>query len=157
MSEQNVVDVAVSDNLPARAEHGTTVDVKLNALSGARQTIVSSFDTHTDEGQLALMDAITNAEPLNEHLDETINLVDFVAQAVEFANEAGEMEEGVRVILIDADGSAYAALSDGVRRSIETFIGVKGDPTTWTAPLPVKAIEKKSRRSFKFITLTIAR
>ena len=157
MSEQNVVDVAVSDHLPARAESATSVDVKLAALSGSRQTMISSFDSNTEDGQLSLMDAITNAEPLNEHLGETINLVHFVAQAVEFANEKGEMEEGVRCILIDEDGSAYAALSDGVRRSIETFIGVKGDPANWSAPLPVQAVEKKGRSGFRFMTLTIAR
>ena len=146
----------MSENLPAVATSGhvtgTSIDNKIAGISGSRAMFATSFDTSDRAGQVKLIGAIGEAEPIDEYLGETINLVDYVAQIVEFVNEDGEMQEGVRIVLIDDEGKSYAAMSDGLMKSLQTFVSVMGSPATWPEPLPIKVVEVKSRRGFKFFT-----
>ena len=150
----------MSENLPAVSESntvtGTTIDKKMDAFTGVRTTFASSFNTDSREGQIKLIDAMGSAEQLSDHLGETIMLTDYVAQVVEFIDTEGVVQEGIRLVLIDKDGNAFAAMSDGLMRSIQTYVSVMGPANTWPEPLPVKAVEAKSRRGFKFLTLKLA-
>src|SRR5690606_1115300 len=116
----------------------------------------STFSGDDFATKAKVFDAITNPEPISDHLGETIQLANVVAQSVEVADDEGTLNEAARVILIDADGQAYAGLSDGLLRSIQNLFGILGMPNTWPGPLPVKVTEEKSRKGFKFFTIKLA-
>lgn len=140
---------------PARADN-SLIENRMAGLAGTRQMFATSFDTSDKAGQIKLLGAINDAEPIDEHLDEVINLTDFVAQVVEFVDEAGEMQEGIRVVIIDDEGNSYAAMSEGILKSLQTFVSVLGDPSGWEEPLPIKIVRVKSRRGFQFFTAKLA-
>ena len=148
MSENTTHDVAL------RAAN--EVDNRMAAINGTRQVFASSFQADDKEGKLKLLSALNEAEDVSDHLDETINLVDYVAQVVEFVDENGEVSEGIRVIILDSEGKSFAALSDGLLKALQTIISVMGHPSTWDEPLPIKVVRERSRRGFFFYTVKLA-
>ena len=129
----------------------------VSALSAGLSNIYCSFALDSQESKVRALDALTNAEPVGDHLDETINLRDVMVQATTMVDEAtGEERDALRTILIADDGSAYAAMSDGLFKALQNFFGILGQPATWVEPLPVKVVEVKGRKGFKFFTIKIA-
>lgn len=131
----------------------------VEAISTLQQgTGVFSTVQGTDRAsKITVLDAMTNAEPVGDHLGETLELVNVVAQAVSITDtDTGESSDGVRVILMCADGSAYAAVSGALLGSLRDIFGILGEPHTWTEPLPIKVVEQKGRRGYKFFKITIA-
>jgi hypothetical protein len=124
----------------------------LKAGNGVYSTITGQdFDS-----KKAVLNALTNATPVADSLGTVINLVNIVAQAVTVNDAAtGDEVDAVRVILIDADGAAYAAVSDGIMGSLRDIFAVLGEPSTWSAPLPVTVTENKGsiagRKYFKIV------
>jgi hypothetical protein len=117
--------------------------------------LYSSIKTDDKVGQLALLSAISDAEPLNEHVGETIQLKDFVLQATTVVDEQTKEErDAVRIILIDADGTALACVSDGMVKALQNMVAIMGQPGTWDEPLAIKVVEKRSRRGFRFMTIS---
>ena len=146
-----------STNLPARAS-GVSTDNKLAGISGERAMFHSSFDRTTPEGKIQTYDAMSNAVPVADHLGETINFVHFAAMVVEIADDkTGELNEAIRVILIDDKGVAYAAVSDGLLRSLQNIVSIFGDPSTWDAPLPIQVVEERGRSGFRYMTVKLAK
>jgi hypothetical protein len=144
------------DNTVATVSQMSDSQVKINQLANG---ISSVFNTDTDTsfaGRIKALDAITNAEPLADHLDETINLRNVIVQATEITDAVtGIPRDALRIILIDADGSAYAAVSDGLYRSLENIFGMLGMPAAWENPLPIKVVEVRGRNGFRFFTVRI--
>lgn len=124
----------------------------LKAGNGVFSTI-----TGTDfDSKKAILNAMTNAKPIADDLGTVINLENIVAQAVTVNDAAtGDEVDAVRVILIDADGTAYAAVSDGIMGSLRDIFAVLGEPSTWAAPLPVTVTENqgsiKGRKYYKIV------
>lgn len=124
----------------------------LKAGNGVYSTIQGS----DFESKKTVLNALTNAKPLNESIGVVINLTNIVAQAVTVNDAAtGEEVDAVRVILMDVDGSSYAAVSDGIMGSLRDIFAILGDPSTWTEPLPVVATANqgsiKGRKYFKLV------
>ena len=105
---ENVVEVYSPSSLRADIEalnHGGNV---FHTFAGA------DFET-----KVKVLDAMTNSAPLSENIGTVINLANVVVQPVEMENEATKrMEAQPRIILIDADGKAYHAISGGLFRSL---------------------------------------
>ena len=117
----------------------------------------SSIQGNDLDARKKLYTAIAAAEQLSDNLGKTINLKDVVVLPVTSENEeTGEIEEYERTTLIDADGKAYAAGSSGVVSSLKNLFGVFGEPNTWEKPLPIKGVEKKGRKGFKFFSIELA-
>lgn len=135
---------------------GMTAAEKIDALASGAATVFSTFTGDSQADRLRIYDAISTAEPIADHLGETIMLANAVAQLVEVADEQGELQSAVRVILVDADGSAYAAISDGLYRAMVNLFGLLGSPSTWTDPVAVKVVEQRSRKGFRFYTIKTA-
>ena len=135
---------------------GSSALDKLNMLKTGSGIVTTMTGTDLDSRK-ATLNAVTNAEPVADHLDKTINLVHCVFQAVTIndANTGGEVE-AVRTILLDADGSAYAAISDGLMGSLRDVFGIMGQPAEWPEPLPVQVQEKRSNAGRRFMTLVLA-
>ena len=128
----------------------------VSALSAGLSNIYCSFALDTQESKVRALDALTNAEQVGDHLDETILLRDVMVQATTMVDENGQERDALRTILIADDGSAYAAMSDGLFKALQNFFGILGQPATWTEPLPIKVTEVKGRKGFKFFTIKIA-
>jgi len=134
----------------------TSVRSQLAGMNAGDVGVFSTFKGEDFKTRVAVYQALTDAEPVADHVGETIQLANVVAQAVEVADETGAVNETVRVILVDDKGKSYAALSDGLFRSIRNIFGILGEPQQWGQPLPVKVLEEKSRKGFRFFTLKIA-
>lgn len=131
---------------------------RLASMGDGRAHIVSTITGADHESRLRVLDAVTNAEPLNEHIDEVINLKNWVMQATTMIDdETGEERPIIRTILMDADGTAYSAASDGIFKALQNMVGVLGQPSEWPdAGVPVKVVEVRSRRGFRFMSLRVS-
>ena len=67
-----------------------------------------------------------------------------------------ELRQGRMIILVDDEGNAYHAISDGIFKSLQTYCGLLGNPNTWPEPVAIIVDEKRSRRGFKFMTIKLA-
>jgi len=145
-------DVAVS-----RARGVTAGAVERMAMLANGSGILSTL-TGTDlASRKTTLNAVTNATPISDHLGETINLVHVVAQVVSIVDvKTGEATDAVRAILLDADGSAYAATSDGLMGSLRDVFGIMGQPDTWSEPLPIRVVEQRGRSGFRFYKIELA-
>lgn len=128
--------------------------VAFNTENTELGTVQHFIDTSTREGKIKLYAALQNAEKLDEHLNEALLMTNAVAQAVQVTDDqTGEISNTVRVILVTADGKAYAATSPTLAAGLNTMFGIFGTPNTWTEPLAIRVVERRSRRGFKFFSI----
>jgi len=159
MTAKNVesTEVAIVDDVVASASAMDVAGIVAGMSSGDLQmyTSVKGVDK---VAKLKVLDAITNSEPLADHLRESFNLTDFVIQVIQMADEkTGEIGNVPRIILIMDDGKAYHAISSGVLQSLRNFVGVLGEPGTGDAwPVAVTCDEVKGRNGYRFMTLKLA-
>ena len=126
--------------------------VAFNTENTELGTVQHFIDTSTREGKIKLYSALQNAEKLDEHLNEPLNMTNAVAQAVQVTDDqTGEVSNTVRVIIVTDDGKAYAATT--LAAGLNTMFGIFGTPNTWDAPLAIKVVERRSRRGFKFFSI----
>jgi len=129
-------------------------------ISNGTTQLVNGYSSITGDdlaARKAIYKAVSAAVPLSDHLGKTIQLKDVIVQPVQSENEqTGEVEDYLRTTLIDADGTAYSAGSSGVASSLRNMFDVLGEPGTWPEPLPIKVVEKKGRKGFKFMSIELA-
>lgn len=134
----------------------------LDRLASGKSNIVTTFAVNDAEDKVKLYNAISDPEPIADHLNEVIPLTDVVFQAVamETTNDDGEIENvnAIQTILLSADGKAYSAMSDWIRSAIERIFGVFGKPSEWSDPLSIKVVEKRSKKNaaFRFYDISLA-
>jgi hypothetical protein len=128
----------------------------VSALGAGVSNVYSTIVGDTPEDKVRILEAVTNAESLGDHLGETILLKDVVVQATTIENEGVE-RDALRSILIDAEGNAYSAISDGIFKALQNMFSILGNPNTWAEPLPIVAVEVKGRKGFKFMTIKVAK
>lgn len=137
-------------------ENNNTKLVAFNTESTELGTVQYFIDTSTREGKIKFYSALQNAEKLDEHLNEPLNMTNVVAQAVQVTDDqTGEISNTVRVIIVTDDGKAYAATSPTLAAGLNTMFGIFGTPNTWTEPLCIKVVERRSRRGFKFFNIEL--
>lgn len=135
-------------------ENNSTALVAFNTENTELGTVQHFIDTSTREGKIKLYSALQNAEKLDEHLNEPLDMVNAVAQAVQVTDDqTGEVSNTVRVIIVTADNKAYAATSPTLAAGLNTMFGIFGTPNVWGEPLTIKVIERRSRRGFKFFSI----
>ena len=155
MSETVSTEMATLDDLSVVTSE-VQLDNVMKSLSGASTTIVSTVQGDDFEARTKVVNAVVNAEPLEDSLGKVIELVDWVAQIVTFINEDKVEEQGIRTVLIAADGSAFSAMSKGVNSALANLVGVLGHPNTWPNPVKVVANKRKGRNGYSFTTLNLA-
>lgn len=134
------------------SDSASTMD-KISSFRNGVATIVSSIRGDDFDTKLTVIDAITNSVAIDDNLGKTINLQNFVIQRITMENEqTGRPEEVPRMILIDADGTAYHAISKGIFSAIENFVGILGEPAKWAKPVVVHAVKLPAKRG-KVLTL----
>lgn len=147
-------EVAVSENMARGA-----VDVMgaVQAMASGAVQVFSTVQGDDFDAKKRTLAAITDSEPLADHLREKIDLVDFVVQVVQMADDNGEVSDQPRVILIDKTGKAYHAISSGILRSLQNYTGLLGMPNAWPeGGVAVMADEQRGRSGFRFMTLKLA-
>lgn len=126
-----------------------------NTLTGLNTggDFYTSLSVTTQAEKLAMLKAINESQPLAENLNTPIALADFVAQAVQIENEAtGELNDAVRITLIDSDGNAFHATSKGIFQQVKNIIKILGEPREWKEPVVVTA-HKEGAGARKYLTL----
>lgn len=95
--------------------------------------------------------ALNNAEPIADHLNEVINLRHIVATNVVITDRiTGQPVELTRIVLVDDEGNSFAAISNGLYRSVQNILGSFPPVHTWPAPLPIKIVSKRAARGNYF-------
>ena len=134
-----------------------TAESQLEKIDNTSLALRTTFSMDTPEGQDMAFAALQSSEPLSEHLGEVINLVHFMGQTINVADEnTGEMTVRVRTVIIDDKGKAYTATSDQLLNSLVTLTAIYGPPAKWSAPKPIVVKEERSRRGFRFFTVVPA-
>ena len=134
-----------------------TAESQLEKIDNTSLALRTTFPMDTPEGQDMAFAALQSSEPLSDHIGEVINLVHFMGQTINVADEnTGEMTVRVRTIILDDKGKAYTATSDQLLNSLVTLTAIYGPPAKWTAPKPIVVKEERSRRGFRFFTVVPA-
>jgi hypothetical protein len=136
------------------AQSGSEVRDAIQALNEGRSSVFSSITGTDFASKLAVLNATTNSKALAENLGKTIAVENIVVQFVKLndVENPGQFVEAPRTILIDADGTAYHAISKGLFQSVENLIGIAGQPGSWPFPLPVVA-SREGEGARKYFTL----
>lgn len=104
---------------------------------------------------LAVFDALSNAESLDDHVGEVITVHDLATQTVALTDaETGEVRNTLRIVLMCDEGN-FATCSTGVYTSLNNLICAIGAPT-WEPGIPLRVEKKKGTRGYKFTSLVLA-
>ena len=129
---------------------------EIRALASGTPKMYSSIKGEDFEAKKATFSAVSSAKKIRENLGKKINLENIIVQALDMADEqTGEISSQPRVILIDADGTAFYGISGGLFRSVDDIIGMLGEPHTWPAPLPVAVKEIQGKGANRFYTIEL--
>ena len=130
---------------------------KVQALANDQPMIYSTVQGDDFDSKKKTLNAVTNAEPVSDHVNKKIMLKDFVIQATTMIDDDGVERDILRTILIAADGKAYSAVSDGLFKSLQNYTALLGHPSVWPAEgVAVTVQEVKGRRGYKFLTIKLA-
>lgn len=98
----------------------------------------SSIVMNDPESKLEVLEAVTNSEPVREHLKELVYVEHIIIQRIEMADQqTGEMVTQPRIVVLTRQGEpdgeplVLHAISQGLLRSINNMIGALGEPATW--------------------------
>ena len=116
-----------------------------------------SMQADTQADRLAIYDAVSNSESLDDMVGKVIAITDVVIQPVEMTDNAtGEVRDMNRIVLICEDGKAYGCTSSGVETSIKNLLGIVGMPP-WNPAIKMVPTKQQGRNGYKFTTLALAK
>lgn len=119
------------------------LNAEIAGLSRGELAVFSTITGTDFASKVAVMNALSNSEPISENLKATIELANVVVEPVDMANEGtGEIKAQPRVILIDKDGNAFHAISGPAFRDVKRLLAIMGHPSTWPAPLPIHVAQE---------------
>lgn len=137
------------------------VDNELTVVNGnnfsanGTNAVSHFFDTSSMDGKMALYNAMQTSDKIDDHLNEPLHVTNVLAQAIEVANqETGEINNSTRVV-VHAEEGDFAAASPTLAHAFGNLFAIFGTPDTWSSPLALKVVEKKSRRGYKFFDLEL--
>lgn len=116
-----------------------------------------SMQAETQADRLAIYDAVSNSDSLDDMVGKVIAITDVVIQPVEMTDNAtGEVCNRHRIVLICEDGKAYGCTSSGVETSIKNLFGIVGMPP-WNPGIKMVPTKQQGRNGYKFTTLALAK
>ena len=119
--------------------------------------IYCSMQAETQADRLAIYDAVSNSESLDDMVGKVIAITDVVIQPVEMTdNSTGEVRDMSRIVLICEDGKAYGCTSTGVETSVKNLFGIVGMPP-WSPAIKMEPTKQQGRNGYKFTTLALAK
>lgn len=127
-----------------------------NFSANGTNAVSHFFDTSSMDGKMALYNAMQTSDKIDDHLNELLHVTNVLAQAIEVANqETGEINTSTRVV-VHAEEGDFAAASPTLAHAFGNLFAIFGTPDTWSSPLALKVVEKKSRRGYKFFDLELS-
>lgn len=130
-------------------------ETAIDSTNPTAGSIWTSITAETRDERAKLYAAVSDAESLEEHIGERLNVVDVVIEGIEVQDPlTQEMRPANRIVLVCEDGSAYASVSTGVEGAIKKMFSIIGSPT-WTPALPIVAEKRPGKNGFKFTTLNL--
>lgn len=124
--------------------------------AGNNSAFFSSIQNPTGDRDLSIKiyNAISDTQQLREYINVPLSITDILAHPVSLLDEkTGEVTDAIRTILIDEEGTAYAAVSEGIRSSITRLVQIAG-ALPWTPSLKMVALQKPTRNAM-YQVLTI--
>lgn len=101
-----------------------------------------------------LFNATSNPQKITSMIGKTLDLLHFYVEIIQVISEqTGEIVNVPRVVLIDAKGNGYQAVSIGMYNAVKRIVSMFGMPETWNEPLKVEVqqIEVKNGRTFNLL------
>ena len=158
MSIETTVPAELAVMMDAEPVSAEVVAAKIKSLSEGSFVWSPSLNADTSfEDRAAIVRAMTTAAQLSDNMNKPFPLVTFVAQGVELSPDAktGEVTNAIRTVLVCADGTAYAAISDGIFKALQVMTKVLGPVETWPeGGVMVRAVSGKGQRG-QFYTLEL--
>nr|UWF92801.1 MAG: Single-stranded DNA-binding protein [Bacteriophage sp.] len=137
------------------ADNELTVANGNNFVANGANAVSHFFNIDTMDGKMALYNAMQTSDKIDDHLNEPLHVTNVLAQAIEVANqETGEINTSTRVV-VHAEEGDFAAASPTLAHAFGNLFAIFGTPDTWSSPLALKVVEKKSRRGYKFFDLEL--
>jgi len=128
----------------------------IDRLNSGSPALYSSFKGDDFASNKAQIQALTNSQPLADHLGKKIALANLIVQSADMVDEkSGEVRAVPRVVLVDKDGNSFHAISGPLMRDLENVIGMMGDPASWPQPLDVSVAEEKGNGGYRFFKLSV--
>jgi hypothetical protein len=112
--------------------------------------IMASFDVTTDDGQIALWNATSAADDkIDNHIEETLEICDYVVEAIEVLNEqTGEVECRPHVTIILTDGTSLDGQSKTLPADLANLFKFRN--VSEDNPALVKIVKKKAKLGSMF-------
>lgn len=122
---------------------------------------VASFETESMEGKAKAYNAangsaVTVANIIDKEPDKVLELENFVlVPTVAVDEDTGEKIPLVRSVLL-CKGVNVSASSIGILNGLRELVATFGDPSSWTAPIPIKLSQSRTRRGNVVFNINIA-
>jgi hypothetical protein len=131
----------------------------IEALKHGAVNVFASMPSESFEEKVSMLDYLTNSKPIDpDALGKPLELVHYIVQPVEMTDEqTGELRNVPRVILIDANGESFHAISGGIFSALKNISGIAGMPATWEKPVTVTPTREKTRNGFNVFTLKVGK
>lgn len=128
----------------------------LMAADAGNQLIYCSLTADDAASRKKLYNALNgDSQKIGDFIGKQIVVKDVVAETATFVDEeSGEVDETVKITLIDVFGVAYVAYSKGIFRSIKRLFGAFGTPDMWEEPITVE-VKQVTRGKFKSLALFV--
>lgn len=121
--------------------------------------IYCSMKADTTEDKVKIFNAMNNPDKkLSECINEVLAIKDVYLEKTlisvkdDAGNATGEVNEAIRVVLIDENGVSYQSLASGVIQAVSRLVMLFGKPT-WEDPIKIKVLQKsvgQKNRTFTF-------
>lgn len=156
MNEQNMI--ATADFAEETQALGAP---QASALGNVEQSVFVGKTPESDEDKMAVFNALNDAQPIWDVLDENpaleIRCVNVIAHNNELADmETGEVQGKVRIVFADEDGDAYATSSEAVFSTVQQIFAMFGTPDKWAAPLTIKPYRRKSASGRPYLAIRVS-
>lgn len=126
----------------------------ISLFGGAEDMRLQVFTSIPLENKSQLLSLIQGqAQKLGDKIGEVIAAEHVLVHRVEVITEDGEAMDADRIVIVAADGAAYAGTSIGIRRSLQYIMALYGVPP-WRPNLNLKIGQLNTRRGFRTYTLT---
>ena len=153
MSEnnQNMQETA-NQNVEETAVQTTATVGKFAITADKAMPVYCTIDKTTMAGRMKLYHITSHPDhTLSEYINKTIRIkdiyVDVNQRTVKDGENAGQVEDKPRTIIIDDNGESYiSGVSLGIYQAVREIIRIFGDPRTWDEPLPVRVVQISTPR-----------
>lgn len=153
---ESVEEVATAEVERSQSSGVTDVAAAIAGLNDSSAAFYTTIKGTDFDARKLIAAAQTKSKPLADSLNQEIALTNFIVQSVSLQDEnTGEIQEVPRVTLISADGEAFHATSTGLLSALRNIIATLGEPHTWPEALPVKVVEQRGRKGFRFMTIEL--